>query len=39
MSDRKNIKLPAELFERLEDDKGQYETWPSYFERKCLDND
>jgi hypothetical protein len=33
MSDRKNIKVPAETYEKLKDEKGQYETWPVFFDR------
>jgi hypothetical protein len=27
MTDRKNIKVPVETYERLKNEKGQYETW------------
>ena len=33
MSERKNLKLNKETFERLKDEKGQYETWDGSINR------
>jgi hypothetical protein len=33
MTDRKNIKVHEETFERLADEKGQFETWDGFFAR------
>jgi len=33
MTDRKNIKIDAEMYERLRDEKGGYETWNALFDR------
>jgi len=32
MSDRKNIKVGEDLFERMKADKGPHKSWPQYFE-------
>lgn len=37
--DRKNIKLPKDVWEQLKEDKGEYETWAHYLRRRCLGND
>ena len=42
MSERKNIKLPADLFDRLKADKNSGDvgmSWPRYFEETCLSDD
>ena len=39
MTDRKNIKLPADLFDALKDDKSDHMSWPVYFEQRCLGDD
>jgi len=37
MSDeRKNIKLPEPLFDRLKADKPDHMKWPAYLEQQCL---
>jgi len=36
MTNRKNIKLPADLFNALKDDKGKHKSWPVYLEEQCL---
>jgi hypothetical protein len=33
MTDRKNIKVDPETFERLREKKGRYETWDGFFNR------
>jgi predicted CopG family antitoxin len=33
MTERKNIKIDAEMYERLRDEKTQYETWNAFFDR------
>jgi len=38
MSNRKNIKLPEELFDRLAYDNSDYQTWAGYFQENCLDD-
>jgi len=37
MSDRKNLKIDAEIYNQLRDEKGEYETWNGLFNR-LLDN-
>ena len=37
MTDRKNIKVKEELFERMKADKGHHRSWPQYFEDKLGD--
>jgi len=39
MSDRKNIKVPEPLFNRLKEDKGAHRSWPQYFEDQLADDD
>lgn len=39
MSDRKNIKINQETFERLEEAKGKYETWDGLFNRLLDERD
>jgi len=36
MTDRKNIKLNADVFDELKADKGPHMSWPDYFKQKCL---
>jgi hypothetical protein len=33
MADRKNIKLDTEMYNRLRDEKTEYETWNHFFDR------
>ena len=33
MSDRKNLKIQEETYERLRQQKGQYETWDGFLNR------
>jgi hypothetical protein len=33
MADRKNLKIDAEMYERLREAKGGYETWNAFFNR------
>jgi hypothetical protein len=33
MSERKNLKIEAATYERLRDEKGQYETWDGCLNR------
>jgi len=33
MSDRKNLKIQEETYERLRQEKGQYETWDGFLNR------
>lgn len=33
MTDRKNLKIGAEMYDRLRDAKTQYETWNAFFDR------
>jgi len=33
MSDRKNIKIDAEMYDRLDKEKRKYETWNAFFDR------
>lgn len=33
MTDRKNLKVDAEMYERLREEKTQYETWNAFFDR------
>ena len=33
MSDRKNLKIDSEMYDRLQDEKTQYETWNHFFDR------
>jgi len=33
---RKNIKIQADLFDRLKDDKPAHMNWPTYLEQQCL---
>lgn len=33
MVDRKNIKIETEMYERLREEKTQYETWSDCFDR------
>ena len=41
MSERKNIKIDVETYERLREEKGQYETWDGALNRMLdeLDDD
>ena len=33
MTDRKNLKIDAAMYERLREEKTQYETWNAFFDR------
>lgn len=33
MTDRKNLKISSETYERLREEKGQFETWDGFFNR------
>ena len=33
MTDRKNLKIDVEMYDRLADAKRQYETWNAFFAR------
>lgn len=33
MTDRKNLKVSEETYERLRNEKGKYETWDGFFHR------
>jgi hypothetical protein len=33
MTDRKNLKIDNGMYERLRDEKGEYETWNGFFSR------
>jgi len=33
MTDRKNLKIDSEMYERLRAEKGEYETWNGFFDR------
>jgi hypothetical protein len=33
MTDRKNLKIDSEMYERLREAKTQYETWNAFFDR------
>lgn len=33
MSDRKNLKIDPEMYDRLKDEKREYETWNALFDR------
>ena len=33
MTDRKNLKIDAEMYDRLREAKTQYETWNAFFDR------
>jgi len=33
MTDRKNIKIDESTYERLREEKGQYETWDGFLHR------
>lgn len=33
MTDRKNLKIGSEMYERLRAEKGEYETWNGLFDR------
>ena len=41
MSERKNLKIDVETYERLRNEKGQYETWDGALNRRLdeLDDD
>ena len=39
MSDRKNLKIDVEMYERLREEKRQYETWNAFFERLLAERD
>jgi len=36
---RMNIKIPEPLFKQLRADKGEYRSWPQYFEDELVDDD
>ncbi len=38
MTDRKNIKVREDLFERLKADKGPHRSWPQYLEDQLSDD-
>jgi hypothetical protein len=33
MTDRKNLKIDPAMYERLREEKTQYETWNAFFDR------
>jgi predicted CopG family antitoxin len=33
MPNRKNIKIDADIYDRLREEKTQYETWDGFFDR------
>lgn len=33
MTDRKNLKIDSEMYDRLRDEKTEYETWNHFFDR------
>jgi hypothetical protein len=33
MSERKNLKIDSEMYDRLRAEKGEYETWNGLFDR------
>jgi len=33
MTDRKNLKIDPEMYDRLRDEKKKYETWNAFFDR------
>jgi len=33
MSNRKNLKIDPDMYERLRDEKKKYETWNAFFDR------
>lgn len=33
MTDRKNLKVSKDTYEKLREEKGQYETWDGFFHR------
>ena len=33
MTDRKNLKIDADIYNRLRGEKTQYETWDAFFDR------
>lgn len=37
MSDRKNLKIQEDTFDRLADEKGKYETWDGFLTRLVAD--
>ena len=39
MTKRKNIKVEAEMYERLREEKTQYETWNAFFDRLLREAD
>jgi len=39
MTDRKNIKVDPEMYERLTEAKTQYETWNAFFDRLLTEAD
>lgn len=39
MTERKNLKIDEAMYERLQDEKGQYETWNQLFARLLEERD
>ena len=39
MTDRKNLKIDVEMYERLRAEKGEYETWNALFDRLLAEAD
>ena len=33
MTERKNLKIDIEMYDRLREQKGEYETWNAFFDR------
>ena len=33
MTDRKNLKIDTDIYERLREEKNEYETWNAFFDR------
>lgn len=38
MTDRKNLKIDAPMYDRLREEKRQYETWNAFFDRLLRKN-
>ena len=39
MTERKNLKIDSEMYDRLREEKTQYETWNALFDRLLRDAD
>jgi hypothetical protein len=39
MTDRKNLKIDSEMYDRLREEKTQYETWNHLFDRLLTEAD